>query len=312
MKTLDKCKGYLLLAAVAAMAFGCAGSADNGNSNGNSADSTSSTQPAQSGLDPSRSALLKVNNRLFNVPSPMQLATMLKGFGHPYHKEILNDVGKRGNYTTTFKQALNVGVYGADLGYINAFDQLPDATAYFGAVRSLTTELGVLNTFNEQTMERIERNSGDKDSLAYIASMVYRESDAYLMNSERNEVGALIIAGGWVEGLYLLTHICKIEDMTDSQFQIIGQQKHPLNNLIELLRPYYGSVGKDYDSFLENLSEIANIYDAINVKYTYKPAVTDEESKITVINSESQVMIEKAHVKAIADKVARVREIITR
>jgi hypothetical protein len=100
--------------------------------------------------------------------------------------------------------------------------------------------------------------------------------------------------------------------MSESQFQTIGQQKHPLNNLIELLRPYYGTVGKDYDSFLEKLSEIANIYDAINVKYTYKPAETDEEGKITVINSESQVMIEKQHVVAIADKVERIRESITR
>ncbi|MBP5682810.1 MAG: hypothetical protein J6X05_06180, partial [Bacteroidales bacterium] len=86
----------------------------------------------------------------------------------------------------------------------------------------------------------------------------------------------------------------------------------PLNNLIELLRPYYGTAGKDYDSFLERLSEIANIYDAINIKYTYKPAETDEDSKITVINSESQVMIEKSHVTAIADKISRLRETIIR
>lgn len=311
MEIIDKVKKYALLAATAVMACSCAGTVNNG-SNANSGDSTSTLSQRNQGLDPSRSALLKVNNRLFNVPSPMQLATMLKGFGQPYHKEILSDVGRRGDYTTTFKQALNVGVYGADLGYINAFDQLPDATSYFGAVRTLTTELGVLNTFNENTMQRIERNSGDKDSLLYIASMVYRESDAYLMNSERNEVGALIIAGGWVEGLYLLTHICSVDEMSESQYQIIGQQKHPLNNLIELLRPYYGTVGKDYDTFLENLSEIANIYDAITVKYTYKPAVTDEESKTTVINSESQVMITKQHVAAIAEKVGLIRETITR
>ena len=310
MRILDKCKKYVFLAAVAAMACGCAGTVNNGGTVSNVGDSSTTQQ--NSDLDPNRSALLKVNNRLFNVPSPIQLATMLKSFGQPYRKEILNDVGRSGNYTTTFRQALNVGVYGADLGYINAFDQLPDATAYFGAVRTLTTELGVLNTFNEQTMERIERNSGDKDSLTYIASMVYRESDAYLMNSERNEVSSLIIAGGWLEGLYLLTHICSVDAMSENQMQIIGQQKHPLNNLIELLRPYYGSVGKEFDSFLESLSEIASIYDAINVKYTYKPAETDEEGKITVINSESQVMIEKAHVTAIADKVSRIRESVIR
>ena len=309
MRILDKGKKYIYLAAACVMAVGCAGTINN--NNGGESGGTTKTQTAPE-LDPTRSALLKVNNRLFNVPSPMQLAGMLKKFGQPYHKEILNDVGRRGNYTTTFKQALNVGVYGADLGYINAYDQLPDATAYFGAVRSLTTELGVLNTFNEATMQRIERNSGDKDSLLYIASIVYRESDAYLMNSERNEVSALIIAGGWVEGLYLLTHLCPVDQMSPDQYQVIGQQKHPLNNLIELLRPYYGNVGKEYDSFLEKLSEIANIYDAINVRYTYKPAETDEDSKITVINSESQVMIEKQHVAAIAEKVERIRESVIR
>ncbi len=298
----------MLCAVLCGVLAGCAGTATN-NGNATSSDTTakSASDPQ---LDPTRSALVKVNNRLFNVPSPMQLAGILKGFDLPYRKDILNDVQRRSDYTTTFKQALNVGVYGADLGYINAYDQLPDATSYFGAVRSLTSELGVLNTFNEQTMQRIEKNSGDKDSLLYIASLIYRESDAYLMNSERNEVGALIIAGGWVEGLYLLTHLCSVDDMNHGHYQVIGQQKHPLNNLIELLRPYYGSAGRDYDSLLEKLSEVASIYDAINIKYTYKPAQTDEDGKITVINSESQVMIEKAHVKAIADKVAAIRNMI--
>ena len=184
MKLLSKLKKYLLLSAVAAMACGCAGTANNGG-NASSGDSTKAQSPQ--GLDPSRSALLKVNNRLFNVPSPMQLATMLKGFGQPYHKEILSDVGKRGDYTTTFKQALNVGVYGADLGYINAFDQLPDATAYFGAVRTLTTELGVLNTFNEQTMQRI-REDYIRARRAWIAEIRKDADKEYAMGDVEQEV----------------------------------------------------------------------------------------------------------------------------
>ncbi|MCQ2253210.1 MAG: hypothetical protein MJZ61_07155 [Bacteroidales bacterium] len=287
--------------------IGCAGSVQNGNQNG-SKDSTATA----SQLDPSHSALVKVNNRLFNVPSPLQLAGIFKKFNLPYRNEMLNSVGKRSDYTTSFKQALNVGVYGCDLGYINVYEQLPDAAQYFAAIRSLTTELGILNSFSEQTMKRIEDNNGDKDSLLYIASIIYRESDSYLMNSERNEIGALIIAGGWVEGLYFLTHLQSIDDMDAGLFQIIGQQKRPLDNLIELLRPYYNKLNPAYDEFLEKLSDVANIYEDITVNYTYKASETDDVNKITIINSESTVSINKAQVKHIAEKIAEIRADITK
>ena len=127
------------------------------------------------------------------------------------------------------------------------------------------------------------------------------------MNTDRNEIGALIIAGGWIEGLYLMTHVIKTDEINSDLMEIIGQQKRPLNNLIELLRPYYGKLNSDYDSFLENLSDIANIFDEIEIKYTYKPAQTDEEKKLTIINSESQAILDKTQVKAITEKIEKLR-----
>lgn len=298
-------KNSSLLLAVSVLCAGCAGSVKTDN-NQEQAKDTIVEAPQQ--LDPNRAALVKVNNRLFNVPSPLQLAGMFKKFNLPYRAELLNSVNKRSDYTTTFKQALNVGVYGADLGYINVYEQLPDAAAYFGAIRVLTQDLGILNSFSENTMKRIENNNGNKDSLLYIASLIYRDSDSYLMGSDRSEVGALIIAGGWLEGLYLLTNISNVDDMKYKQLQMIGQQKYPLNNLIDLLRPFYGKMGKEYDSFLDKLSDIASIYDSIEVKYNFMPAQTDEEAKTTTILCETRVMIDKAQVKIIADKVAKLRQ----
>ena len=302
MKFLTK-KYFILLTAVSLL-FSCAGSVGNGGSSGqkNPQDSTKKISNAD------KSLLVKVNNRLFSVPSPLQLAVILKKMKLPYKKELLNPVSARQDYTTTFKQALNTGVYGADLAYINVYGQLPEAPSYFGAVKSLTSELGILNSFSEQIMERIERNSGDKDSLMYIASTIYRESDYYLINSDRNEVGALIIAGGWVEALYLLTNAANSNSETSPEvIEIIGQQKYPLNNLIELLRPYYGKLNRGYDSFLENLSDLANIFDEVNIKYTYKPAQTDENKKLTIINSESKAVLDKSLIDIIREKITKLR-----
>ncbi|MBQ3619694.1 MAG: hypothetical protein II939_16230 [Bacteroidales bacterium] len=262
-------------------------------------------------LDPNRGALVRFNDRLFNVPSPIQLAGVIQKVQLPYNKELLNSVNKYQNYTTTFKQALNLGIYGANLGYINVFEQLPDAAAYFGAIRALSKELGIMNTFNEETMKRIERNNGNKDSLLYIASIMYRESDQYLMDAERNEVGALILAGGWVESLYLLTHIQLAKDMKPEIKDLIGQQKSALNNLIDILRPHYGKISNEYDSFLENLSELAAIFDDINVKYTFKSVKTDEANRITIVDSQTETVIDLQHIETISRKIEHLRNSIT-
>ena len=294
--------GYLLATGILLSA--CAGNAGGGKQA--DADTSKKEQTAQ--LDPNKSAIVKINNRLFSVPSPLQLAGFLKELNLPFKKELLSDASARQNYTTSFKQALNTGVYGADLGYINAYDQLPEAAAYFSAVRFLTSELGILNSFNEETISRIEKNSGDKDSLLYIASLIYRESDYYLTNSDRNEIGALIIAGGWAESLYLMTNAGISGGNTKKLCELICEQKYPLNNLIELLRPYYGKLNDvNYDTFLENLSDLAGIFDEINVKYTFRDTKTDENKRLTVINSESNAALEDAQIEVIRTKITKLR-----
>jgi len=294
--------GYLLATGIFLSA--CAGNAGGGKKT--DVDTSKKEQTAQ--LDPNKSAIVKINNRLFSVPSPLQLAGFLKELNLPFKKELLSDASARQNYTTSFKQALNTGVYGADLGYINAYDQLPEAAAYFSAVRFLTSELGILNSFNEETISRIEKNSGDKDSLLYIASLIYRESDYYLTNSDRNAIGALIIAGGWAESLYLMTNAGISGGNTKKLCELICEQKYPLNNLIELLRPYYGKLNDvNYDTFLENLSDLAGIFDEINVKYTFRDTKTDENKRLTVINSESNAALEDAQIEVIRTKITKLR-----
>jgi len=283
---------------------------DGQNSGNQQVTNSDSTQKEIEQLDPNQTTLVQINSRLFSVPSPIQIAQVIKSVKLPYNRELLNLPSKRQEYTTSFKQALNLGVYGANLGYINIFEQLPDAAAYFAAIRGLSSELGILNTFNEATMKRIEDNNSNKDSLLYIFSTLYRKSDSYLMLNDRNEIGALILAGGFVEGLYLLTHIAHPEEMPKEVQQKIGEQKNPLNNLIELLRPYYGSLSDEYDNFLEQLSELGSIFDNVTIEYTYKPSVTDENNKITTINSTSTTIISKDQIKEIKTRVNALRNFI--
>lgn len=73
--------------------------------------------------------------------------------------------------------------------------------------------------------------------------------------NDRNEVGALILAGGWIESLYILTQA--LRELTKQQEIInrIGEQKHPLDNLVEVLSPYYYK-SAEFSEFVDMLIDL--------------------------------------------------------
>lgn len=250
--------------------------------------------------------IVKVENRLFSLPSPFQISMLLRQSGTQYNKELLNPTTNQTRYITNFKQALNLGVYGADLGYVNVYEQYPDAAIYFATIKILSKELGINSFFDEATLERIERNENNRDSLLHITSNLYRNADAFLLNNSRNEVAVLILAGGWVEGTYLLTQIAK---QIDNQELInrIGEQKYPLDNLIEILSPYYGRYTEEFDQLLRDLIELASVFDGVVIKYTYEPPTVNPENKLTIINSNSKTIINEYQLETITKKIAKIR-----
>ncbi len=251
--------------------------------------------------------IIKINNRLFSVPSPYQVAVLVKNNHVPYNKDLLNPVQNQANYATNFKQALNLGVYGADLSYLNIYEQLPDAASYFAVVKVLSKELNILSTLDDKIMKRIEANNNNKDSLMYIMSTVFRDADAYLFNSGQNEIGVLVIAGGWIESLYIMTKILQQTNNNEEILRRIGEQKYPLDNLIELMRPYYNNISDEYDNFLLQLVDLASVFDGVAIEYTYSKPITDVENKTTTITSTTKTVINEYQIQKITEMVDSIR-----
>lgn len=252
--------------------------------------------------------LIKLNDRLFSIPAPMQISKLVKEAGISYNKSYLNTTESVSKYSSTFKQALNLGVYGADLGYLNTYDQLPDAALYFGVVKVLSKELGITGAINKGLMDRFESNKNNKDSVMKIVANMYRDADSYLMNNERNEIGIIILAGGWIESLHFLTQIAG-ENKTDVIVDRIADQKYPLENLIELMRPYYGKQSDEFDELLAGLVDLATIFDGITVRYTYEDPITYPEKKLTIINSTTKAVIQDVQLKLISEQLVLIREL---
>lgn len=265
---------------------------------------TNEEEDVQEEVNPKQSQLMEIEGKVFSIPSPIQTATLIKNSGTNYNKEMLNVPSNVTKYSTNFKKAINLGVYGADLGYVTLYEQTQDAISFLTAIKSIGDDLGVSSAFDMELVNRFEKNIGNQDSILAMVSDAYKASDRYLKNSQQNDVGGLILAGGWIESLYFATNAAK---MTNNKEIIkrIGEQKTTVSNLIKLLTPYYSQ--SDYTALVDNLIELDELFSKIEIVYTYVKPTVDAKNKTTTINSTTDVNITPEQLNAITEKVNKIR-----
>ncbi|PCJ28334.1 MAG: hypothetical protein COA97_01510 [Flavobacteriales bacterium] len=253
--------------------------------------------------------LMEIDGKVFSIPSPIQTAMLIKNSGVNYNKDILNEPSNATNYNTNFKKAINLGVYGADLGYVTMYDQTQDAISFLTAVKSIGDDLGVSSAFDLELVERFEKNIGNQDSLLVLVSDAYKSSDRYLKGNQQNDIGGLILAGGWIESLYFATSAVEMTGNKDI-IKRIGEQKTTVYNLIKLLTPYYSK--PEFTVLIDDLMELNEIYEQVQTTYTYIKPTVDVENKTTTINSTTVVNITDDQLKSITEKIMKMRiEIIS-
>ena len=260
----------------------------------------------QAEVDPAaeNNKLMTIGGGLFSIPSPIQTSLLIERTGAEYDKSVLNDVGNMNGYATSFQKAINLGIYGADVGYVTIYDQSQDALKYMTAIRRLSDDLGITGAFDQATIERFEKNFGVRDSMLNLVSVAYRNADAFLKDNDRLNVGACVLAGGWIETIYFSTMIAE-KGKDQELINRIGEQKHTLENIIKMMQPYAGE--EEYGALLDELINLAYDFDAITINYTYVKPTTDVDTKTTTINSTSEVVISDEHLKTIKDRVASIR-----
>ncbi len=228
----------------------------------------------------------KVQDIFYSVPSPMEMASLLKKTGADYDMSLLNDVKKVNDYTTARSQALNLGVYGANLSYASIFNQNQESIIYLSCTKKLAEKLGVTKAFDDKTIERMEANIENRDSLLNIVSETYYMLDAYLKENDRDHISAMVIAAGWVEGLYMATSIAKNSESPDEKLmQRIAEQKLSLNNLIELVEAYNNE--GQLDEILADLEKINSAYSEVSLEKT-KATLSEGDGGTAVIGGGSK------------------------
>ena len=248
---------------------------------------------------------------IHNISSPVEMAALIKALGVPFSKEYLATTDYVDDYNTSFKQAYNLGTFGADLGYLNMYNKTTAVIDYISAIKKLADGINVGQFFNFSTLKRLATSSKNLDSLMYISIRSFNRMDSYLHENNRSNLSALIVAGVWVEGLYITTQVAKENPHPDIA-ERIGEQKLILNNLLLILKNY--KKDKKFASLIKILEELKDEF--ADVKITYipgEPEAIEEDGMLTIIQNEtSMVEMTDKQLENIINKTEKIRNQLIR
>jgi hypothetical protein len=245
---------------------------------------------------------------LQGIPAPLEISVLLKESGKKYNGNYLNSADNISRYNSNYKKALNLGIYGTDLGYTNIYEQNQDGIKYMASIKELADGLNIGQFFEIETIGRLATNSNNLDSLLLITTQNFNKINHHLQTQSRANLSVLLLTGGWVEALHIVCEVAKANPENKDLQDTIGEQKIILENII-LLLSFYKESDPNMASLLNDMQELKKSFEKVNITYTYKESTFEIVDGVMVIkdNSTSTIDITPENVKDISSITSNIR-----
>jgi hypothetical protein len=241
----------------------------------------------------------------YSVPTPNELFAVIKETGVSYDGTILNSTENIEKYSSKKIQALNFGVYFTDLAFASSFSENASILSYFGTIKILSDDLGISNALDAAIYEKVEANleNDDADSLLFLSNETYFKAYSYLEENERGSTLALIVLGGWIESLYIMTNLGEYEEGSNLVARI-GEQKLTVGNLMGFMMKY-----QDDSNVAEVMEELADIEELF---WSFEEeegddVTTEQEGDVYVLSGGSTIMVSAEQYEELKELVATLR-----
>lgn len=247
-----------------------------------------------------------LNELVQSMPSPLQISSAIKSSGASYNSEMLNPIGNVETYTDESKKALNIGVYGTDLGYINIYEKQLHVVGYMSALKTIAEDLQVGHFFDLEAISKMSQSMDDMEQLIIESTKSYNEMDAFLRDQGRGKISVLMALGAWVEGLHVLTQVYKQSEDKDLR-ERIAEQGIVVETVEKLASIYKNDA--DVNVYLPDLADIKKVYELVSVNEVEGETITEEIDGELVISSTgyTEFVIEDEVLEELITKVEKLR-----
>ena len=217
------------------------------------------------------------------------MAAIIKGLKIPFNRDYIANTKDMNNLNTSFQKGCGLGIYGADLGYINMYERTSLVINHITTIKSLADGIQVGQFFDFNSLSRIATNRENIDSLLLISQQSFNRIDSYLRETNRAHLSVVIIAGVWIEGLYIASRVA--EDAKHPRIdETIGEQKVIMSSLMLLLNNYKGD--PNVAKLISDFEEIQALYKDVRITYEYgEPIPVEKDGVLTFKQNDTQTII---------------------
>ena len=244
---------------------------------------TGEEKPAEAKLS-KEEVEMKVREVVYPLPSTYEVTEMLNEIEASYILGLTNDLDNAEKYFTDKKQALNLGIYSADLSYASTYNMKQQTLDFMDVSQDLVKELRITGAFSSNFVEKVENNVDNKEVLIDLITTSFYDTYEYLVKNNKEDLSLLVITGSWVEALYITAHISETTYENPKIVQIIMEQKKSLAKLIELLKPH--NEHETIQELLEQLKPILEIYHEVGDSSISKRQLNEIVSRISKVRAD--------------------------
>lgn len=236
----------------------------------------------------------KAKKIFYSLPSPLETAMLIKSAGAAYNEMALNDLKNAVKYSTNRSKALNLGIYTTDLSFACLFDQAQTSLKYMDVTKQLATEMGISDAMDEETMKRLEQNLNNRDVVMDIISETFLNSSSYLKENDQQDVAAMVLVGGWIEGLYLGSQLVGNNPVKGNKLSDrIAEQKLSFSIVERMLQDNKqkatGEENRDIIELINELHSLKAAYEKIEVQTSAVKVGENDSTGVAMLNSQTKI-----------------------
>jgi len=250
------------------------------------------------------------NDIFYQVPAPEDLFQFVSHGQLAFSDATLNPIENSAKYIDSKSKELNFGIYSADLAYTASFNKYQLAVKYIESLQKLSDEIGISAAFDDALLKRVENIFNNPDTLLDVTNTTYSNFVRYLERADREKTLALISVGGWIESLYIVTHL--VEDFEESSVtvQLIADQKLAFENLISYLKKY--EADKQIASVLSSLQAVNGVFQSLKIeKLQTKEGNRSFGKNKFIVGGVEKIVMTKEQFEQLKTELAKIRNSIT-
>lgn len=245
----------------------------------------------------------------YGLLTPVEVCNIFDRLGLSFNDTIISPSDNCNLYMSSYKAAINLGVYGVDMGYMKLFGVNKQTVSYFNTIKTLSERLNMPVSFLSDAVKDVDQTMNDADSLTTLMSDAFKKIDDHLRAEGSQGTLGLMMMGGWIESMYIATQLAYDPENPDPQVvEKIAEQKYSLLSLMSFMKNYYDDPMVVF--YTKKLKYLNRWFDTFDIYYREGDVKIDTVRQvITTSGSEMTVSVETLN--QIRDYIADLRTEIT-